>query len=85
MEAEIPAESQEVSPEVQEYKAVQDETDEGGGKHLDGMVRCKWMSERVGDGQKVFICDLGMLCKGMSRNGAGPTARHTVRDPAPVS
>ena len=40
MEAEIPAEPREVSPEAREYKAVQDETDEGGGKHLDGMVRC---------------------------------------------
>ena len=80
MEAEIP-----VEPREQEYKAVQDETDEGGGKHLDGQIRCNQASERVGDGQKVFICDLGMLYKGLSGNGAGFTARHTVRDPAPVS
>ena len=74
MEAEIPAETWGVFPAAQEYKAVLDDTDEGGGKHLDGMVRCNEASERVGDGQKVFICDPGMLYEGLSGNGAGFTA-----------
>ena len=75
MEAEIPSERWGIFPAAQNYKAVQDETDEGGGNHLDGMVRCNQASERVGAGQKVFICDLGMLYKGLSGNArAGFTA-----------